>query len=95
MFYHRTRSYSKNCCFKEAAFFQQKNCHRHKLFACVGLTFGVLNDEHGHISGVSFSKGKGAESLLKLVELFNQNREALTNGVQYIDMDGHEINPVF
>ena len=61
----------------------------------MGLKFGLLNDEHGHISGVSFSKGKGAESLLKLVELFNQNREALTNGVQYIDMGGHEINPVF
>ena len=45
--------------------------------------------------GFVFSKGEGAESLLKLVELFNQNREALTNGVQYIDMGGHEINPVF
>ena len=54
-----------------------------------------MNDEHGHISGVSFSKGKGAESLLKLVELFHQNREALTNGVQYIDMGGHEILILF
>ena len=61
----------------------------------MGLTFGLLNDEHGHISGVSFSKGKGAESLLKLAELFLQNREALTNGVQYIGMSGHKINPVF